>query len=109
MNKFSISRWASSMMSTGGAWRMASLILLALSATLFAVGMGLTTVFAPCYQPGAVVTEIALVLVALSFVTLIIAAVKGQSSWAWVAGSAMNICFMLFVANLWTLLLCRGV
>ncbi len=97
------------MVKAGSIWRTVSLVLFALSAMLFVAGMGLTTTFAPCYQPGAMVTEVALALTPLSVVAFLIAALKGQSGWAWVVCSAIGTCFMLFVGYLWTVLLCRGV
>lgn len=89
--------------------KTACLVLVGLSVTLYLVGMGLTTIFAPCFQPGAWITLAALALTALSFITILIAAIMRYVLWTWVAGAALGGSLMLMFAYLWTLLLCRGV
>jgi hypothetical protein len=90
-------------------WRSGSRALCAVSVALFVVGIGMTTVNAPCYSPGAVVTEIAVSAAALACLGSLVAAVKAQSSWGWFVVSTMGTCFMFLVGYVWTLLLCRGV
>ena len=96
-------------MNTFATLKATSQVVFASSILLFVLGMGLTTVFAPCYGPGALVTEAALLLSLVAIVLFVIRAFKRRDGWVWVIGSGMAACAMLFFGFVWTLLLCRGV
>ena len=92
-----------------GRWKRSSLGIFVLSVGVFATGIGMTTMFAPCYGPGALVTEVALGLAAIACMTFLVAALKGQSRWLWLGASVAGMCVMLLVGFWWTMLLCRGI
>jgi len=95
-------------MQRGIRWKSTAQACCGLSVGLFAVGMGMTTAYAPCYGPGAIITESALAFAALSSVIFVVAAMKAQASWGWVVISVIGAASMLVTGFIWTVLLCRG-
>jgi hypothetical protein len=90
-------------------WKASSKILLLSSVVIFVLGIGMTTVFGPCFSPGAIMTEIAVGTAALSCLGLLVATVKGQSHWTRLAAGVTGTCVIAFLGFWWTLMLCRGV
>jgi|SRR5262245_6286491 len=100
-------------MNAAKAWSLGKVSagLFSLAFVVFMAGMLKTTVSAPCSELGASITLAGLGIAAVAGVILLVRTLKDRSGKAWglLAVSVLAIGFAVFVAYLWTLLLCRGV
>ena len=78
---------------------------------VFVAGMVKTTVSAPCSDVGALITLVGLGIAAVACTSLLVRTFMHRSgkAWALLAAGVVATGFAIFVAFLWTILLCRGV
>ena len=88
-----------------------SVVLFAFAIVVFVAGMLITTVSAPCSELGAWITVAGLGTAAVACVTLLVRTLMHRSGKAWglLTAAVFSTGFAVFVAYVWTLLLCRGV
>jgi len=85
--------------------------LVVMAILIFVAGMVKTTVSAPCNGPGAWITMAGLGLGAIACVSLLVQALTHRSAkvWGFFAAAIVSTGIAVFVAHVWTLLLCRGI